>query len=114
MTSATDAFFTDVPSASREDLTARTAVWQVSANQPKASFDTRIVIAAPTIAALRSLTASKSLLFRTLDGGGTPASPAISLALSRKVPSLTAENSGFTKKITRSKYSHDGFMTSTT
>ena len=70
--------------------------------------------AAPTIAAQISLVASKSLSFLTFEGGGAPASLAIVLALSRNVPSLTDENSGFTKKITRSKYSHEGFVTSTT
>lgn len=56
----------------------------------------------------------RSLFLRSLDAGGIPALCAISLALSRRSPSLTAENSGFMKNSTLSKYSHCVCVISTT
>lgn len=78
------------------------------------SFITITANDAPAIAAQRSRITARNLFRLNLVGGGEPASAAISSALSRKVPSLTAENSGLTKKMILSKYSHDGFVTSTT
>lgn len=54
------------------------------------------------------------LLLRSLEAGGIPALWAISLALSLKSPSLTAEYSGFMKNSTLSKYSHCVCVISTT
>lgn len=75
---------------------------------------TRIATTAPAKAAPTSREITAILSRRSLVGGGEPAFPAISSALSRRVPSLTAENSGFTKNMTLSKYSQVGFVISTT
>ena len=70
--------------------------------------------AAPEIAETASFTAIINLLRFSFVGGGAPVSPAIFPARSLSVPSLTWENSGLTKNITRSKYSQVGLVTSTT
>ena len=72
------------------------------------------MIAAPAVAAMSSLPNEANRLMRVFVGGGAPAAPAIFPARSLSVPSLTDENSGLTKKITRSKYSHSGLVISTT
>ena len=70
--------------------------------------------AAPASAEAVRLRARRILFLRSLVAGGMLALRAISVALSLRLPSLTAENSGFTKKSTRSKYSHPVSVISTT
>lgn len=72
------------------------------------------LIDAPAQAAALMLSARRILLLRSLEAGGIPALWAISLALSLKSPSLTAEYSGFIKNSTLSKYSHCVCVISTT
>lgn len=72
------------------------------------------LIDAPAQAAALMLSARRILLLRSLEAGGIPALWAISLALSLKSPSLTAEYSGFMKNSTLSKYSHCVCVISTT
>lgn len=72
------------------------------------------LIDAPAQAAALMLRARRILLLRSLEAGGIPALWAISLALSLKSPSLTAEYSGFIKNSTLSKYSHCVCVISTT
>ena len=72
------------------------------------------LIDAPAQAAALMLSARRILLLRSLEAGGIPALWAISLALSLKSPSLTAEYSGFIKNSTLSKSSHCVCVISTT
>lgn len=72
------------------------------------------LIDAPAQAAALIESAKRSLFLRSLDAGGIPALCAISVALSLKSPSLIAENSGFMKNSTLSKYSHCVCVISTT
>ena len=72
------------------------------------------LIDAPAQAAALMESARRILLLRSLEAGGIPALWAISLALSLKSPSLTAEYSGFMKNSTLSKYSHCVCVISTT
>ena len=69
---------------------------------------------APTAAAAKSFMAKTNFFSFIFVGGGAEAEDAILLALSRRVPELTDENSGFKKKITLSKYSQSGRVISTT
>lgn len=69
---------------------------------------------APAAAAANIFSAKTNFFSFTFVGGGEEAVDAILLALSRRVPELTDENSGFTKKITLSKYSQLGRVISTT
>lgn len=62
--------------------------------------------AAPPQAAALIQSAKRTLFLFSLAAGGIPALWAIIPALSLKSPSLTAENSGFMKNKTLSKYSH--------
>ena len=116
MTSATAVCFTAEQSALHADRSATSAAWLRSASRQahRNNFDTISATTAPDRAA-HTMREMKIILFRlSLVGGGEPAFPAISSARSRSVPSLTVENSGFTKKITRSKYSQVGLVISTT
>lgn len=72
------------------------------------------LIAAPANAAAPIFSARRILFLRSLVAGGIPTLCAMTLALSLRSPSLTAEYSGFTKKSTLSKYSHWVSVISTT
>ena len=117
MISVTAVFCTAEKPAFRADRSAKTAAWKIFVRiiqKNDTSRKTIPLIEAPAQAAALIESASRILLFLSLDAGGIPALWAISLALSLKSPSLTAEYSGLMKKRTLSKYSHWVCVISTT